>query len=345
MEPLGPTGWTVKGYAFPLSLVYGFVALVCSFQLGRIVYFRHKLLGFQAMFLLFTLIWAVARAVFFQLLYGWSSNAYVVLYWAPFILQFATFSFLVLFYHATLSHSQLDNPGGLRTGVALYVAVTTLLSVVLIALIALVITSGELQYALYLVRMIESFVAAMWLLLSLALGIFGWRVSRFLRSPGARVGLANIPSGRVLAVSLLLVVIFASRVGYDAFSCVRGSAPLAVDGSGTWQMVVLGCMFFSWEILPALLVLFLFKHIPRTDAPPYYVHGVPTHAIPTDSDENAGLLGWQQAAAAAGQAAPAMSVNYGGAWPSAAHPYAHTGVHSPYPVPGQESPSGSRRQG
>jgi hypothetical protein len=207
---------------------------------------RHKLLGFQAIFLLFTLIWAVARAVFFQLLYGWSSDAYVILYWAPFVLQFATFSFLILFYHATLSHSQLDNYGGLRTGVALYVAVNTLLLVVLVAVIALVITSGELQYALFLVRMLESFVAAMWFLLSLALGVYGWRVSRFLRSPGALVGLANIPSSRVLVVSLLLVIIFLSRVGYDAFSCVRGVAPLAVDGSGAWQMVALGCMFFCW---------------------------------------------------------------------------------------------------
>jgi hypothetical protein len=90
-------------------------------------------------------------------------------------------------------------------------------------------------------------------------------------------------------------------------------------------------VFACREILPALLVLFLFKHIPRTDAP-YYVHGMPTHAVP--ADENAGLLAWQQAAAAA----PAVSINYGEAWPSA-HPYSHTGIHSPYAVPSHESPS------
>eukprot|EP01137_Pigoraptor_chileana_P029035 Opistho-2@13707 len=82
--------------------LYALPFCYCGFQLGLILYHRHKKASYHTYFLLLCLSWITLRIIFFGI---WSHDlglpdswAIRLIYWLPLHIQFATFSLLVLFY-------------------------------------------------------------------------------------------------------------------------------------------------------------------------------------------------------------------------------------------------------
>eukprot|EP00455_Lapot_gusevi_P014986 TRINITY_DN17551_c0_g1_i1.p2 TRINITY_DN17551_c0_g1~~TRINITY_DN17551_c0_g1_i1.p2 ORF type:complete len:113 (-),score=12.86 TRINITY_DN17551_c0_g1_i1:69-407(-) len=88
-----------------ISIMYVLMFVLVSFQLVRIVVFRHKLYSFQVGFLVLCFIWLACRVVFWFFLDIDGNAAWLVtlVYLFPSVCQIATFSLLILFY-AKLVH-------------------------------------------------------------------------------------------------------------------------------------------------------------------------------------------------------------------------------------------------
>eukprot|EP00002_Diphylleia_rotans_P001857 TRINITY_DN11077_c0_g1_i1.p1 TRINITY_DN11077_c0_g1~~TRINITY_DN11077_c0_g1_i1.p1 ORF type:complete len:227 (-),score=36.01 TRINITY_DN11077_c0_g1_i1:145-825(-) len=88
-----------------LSLIlcmYGVAIVHLSVQAYRLVKYKHQLASFQSLFIQFNLVWALLRFVYFVLGladYQWDRPwKQILLYWIPYVIQYSTFSLLVLFY-------------------------------------------------------------------------------------------------------------------------------------------------------------------------------------------------------------------------------------------------------
>ena len=109
---------------FILAVVFLLMAVVCWFQILRFLWNRHRKFSYQMGFLLFVFVWTSCRFLFFLLVEDWSALTAVVLQWIPILIQFSTFSLLVVYYIQQLHRDAW--PRVMKITVFIYVTVNLL---------------------------------------------------------------------------------------------------------------------------------------------------------------------------------------------------------------------------
>eukprot|EP01126_Amoeba_proteus_P009637 TRINITY_DN13667_c0_g1_i1.p1 TRINITY_DN13667_c0_g1~~TRINITY_DN13667_c0_g1_i1.p1 ORF type:complete len:286 (-),score=52.69 TRINITY_DN13667_c0_g1_i1:14-871(-) len=135
-------------------------------------------------------------------------------------------------------------------------------------------------------RGLAFFVSFMYMVLSSLLGYFGWRLySRLLITTNVQMAFLG-SKRRTLFSTILLVFVFASRGVRDLLAGFDyGVIPLNTPKMGTKIQVLLVVMMMVWEIIPAIIVLFLFWHIPNpkeTNSPQLVFPSLATHQSPNE---------------------------------------------------------------
>lgn len=107
---------TVASYSFPLMLSFFLVCCLAALSIGRVIYFKHKILSFQMAFLLLAFVWSAMRGVmllFLALFEERSPMAYQLMLWIPLVAASMAFSLLIVHYGSVLNHENWES--GART--------------------------------------------------------------------------------------------------------------------------------------------------------------------------------------------------------------------------------------
>jgi len=255
-----PSFWAMA--AFPLTVSYLILTIVVIFQISRILYYRHNLYSFQLGFLVLCLVWGILRSIFFSVITVVKSD--VVLYtlqWLPMNLQFATFSLLVLFY-AHLVHRATWETSTKKIFTVIYFVTNFIfisLQVVLIGLNA----HEKIPYdnttdtvydkaQLYL-------SAVVFLILVFILGCYGWML---FSTRGNRSLIQQVPS-QIFLVTVVILALFSSRSIFD-FINAEVNLDIPVKTRDRKEGTIVFLLYFFWEILPTIMIILLFWHIPTT---------------------------------------------------------------------------------
>ena len=85
-----------------VSTGYCFLFCISFYQLFRILLYGHQLTSFATYFLSLVLVWTVLRCIYFAFGYQYYLNDRdnLLLFWIPAILQFATFSCILVYYES-----------------------------------------------------------------------------------------------------------------------------------------------------------------------------------------------------------------------------------------------------
>jgi len=149
-EPVFPTHFgqyevmsivvVARSFTFPLFFLYVGTFFIACFQILRLIWNRHKIIGWQSSFLFQVALWSIFRAFFFlfidplnQIDAPWFPAA---LYWFPVDIEFSTFSLLVLYY-ARLS-GKGEGKRKRRMEIMVYISVNVVFFI--ITLVAIVVT-------------------------------------------------------------------------------------------------------------------------------------------------------------------------------------------------------------
>jgi hypothetical protein len=114
-DPVTPIPFPTESPALPanvyvplttiLIMLYGVIYLLTLIQLGLIWYYKHKRFSYQTSLLFLILIWSSLRITLFSFYFKNAQEAnmlifvfYFILYCLPIVVQFCTFSVLVLYY-------------------------------------------------------------------------------------------------------------------------------------------------------------------------------------------------------------------------------------------------------
>ena len=131
---------------------------------------------------------------------------FLILYWTPSWLQFATFSFLLLFYYATMYHQVTGRATAnrqVRLALVLYTVINALFAIFLVVAVALSSNPhGSTSFELGVIHTQQVLQALMWLILIALLAFYGWRVSSLL-DQGSTILSALILRNRVNLLCIL----------------------------------------------------------------------------------------------------------------------------------------------
>jgi len=257
-----------------LAVLYAILFIFEGLQLFRIFYYRHKKKSFQVGFLSLCFFWNLLRVLFFAwLLTSSNKTLIIIVYWIPINIQFATFSLLVVFY-AHLHHTQKSEWYALkRRYIGLYVILNALFFILAVVWMGLGMHYDQSEYhdekePAWLDKIHSGFTGIVFLLLSCVIGYHGWKAAGLTRhtdyAQPKLVGKLSYP--RILSVAFLLFLVFTVRCVYDLL--------LTTNLVETWYVEVTPgtsagagftfLIFFSFEIIPIILVMILFGRVKST---------------------------------------------------------------------------------
>jgi hypothetical protein len=267
-----------------VSCLYGVLIVATVFQIGRILYYRHKLVSFQVGFLVLCFFWMALRiGACVALVCLWDNYpdwAYIALFSLPANLEFATFSLLVLFY-ASVIKKNLDKQQwekGHRVGFTVAFTVSNIAFLCIqIAWIAYVLVElGVLSPAQFdvefnrLQTIRAAYTAVAFALLTVLLSIYSFRLKSVLSSgQGSMPFQAKATSNtQVLGLTFTLLFLFFTRSLFDVLTAATSKVSIIFGPGGTsgdhvWFFIT----SLAWEIVPTFLVLMFFRSIPRTKVP------------------------------------------------------------------------------
>ncbi|GAM23495.1 hypothetical protein SAMD00019534_066700, partial [Acytostelium subglobosum LB1] len=268
---------------FPLFVLYISITLVVAFQIGRIIYNKHKKFSFRFGFLFLGLLWGVLRSVFWLTFYvdtnGLVSNLLLNI---PINIQFATYSLLVLFY-AHVVHRKTWEQSTKKLFTIIYVCVNTVLLVLQCVWIAFDYkdslnqptpsssgsgsngdcggaTDQQLNQMDQLMYILSGVV---FLLLVTILAVYGWRLNRIIKSTKSAQLQSQLPMS-IIPITFIIFLCFTSRCVFDFVSAIGSIPSIDLGCQSLAQSIIVIVMFFIWEILPYILILVLFWRIPTT---------------------------------------------------------------------------------
>eukprot|EP01137_Pigoraptor_chileana_P000170 Opistho-2@35870 len=251
------------------------MGLFTLFQLARIVYYRHKKLSYQSMFLSLCFLWAVLRTVLFglTLITNWSLAVYRFIYCVPITLQFATFSLLVLYFAQVVHKTKWQ-----LASKALYKRIllsTWMLSNVAffsvnITCVAIVGNRATFPKSIAIARVAVN--ETLFLLLSAALVVYMFRVMK-LSSASVLLQAKGTSLRQVVLLMALMAVLFTSRAVYNIVAVATNLTSFVVgnprhgsaadhfdfDDNKTYSYAFLCASLFLWEILPTFAMVWFFR--------------------------------------------------------------------------------------
>jgi hypothetical protein len=230
-------------------------------QMARILVNWHSVWGFHFPFLLLCFAFGVLRVAFF--VYNQASSELLTsfLFWSPINVQFAAFT-LVVVYHANVLYKRTWEDIR-KTVYCVYLLVNMLTLIVTCSILltcTAMTTERERKYHLCL--------AIQFLLLTIAYCGCGQLLSHVPRSS------MSVEKPQIVSTTRVAAVVFATRAAYnclaamDIFSLEFGptSKPLPLLNVYVFTCIVL------WEIVPTVVVLWLFRDIPKAKFPLGFHH-------------------------------------------------------------------------
>jgi len=267
---------TLLSFNIALAALYAFLCLFEGFQLLRIVYYRHKILSFQFGFLVLCFFWALLRALFFGFFMSLGNiPAYLIVYWSPINIQFATFSLLVVYY-AHLHHKQKSEWYSLkRRYTGLWATLNCLFLLLAISWLILGakydhLNGNDVVEPQWLTSLHLSFSGLVFLLLSIVIGWHAWRAANLMKESEQAHSqpkfAGKLSLRRILMVSILLFLLFAIRCFYDFIvsTNILATWHIEVSSGTTFVALLTFIVFFIFEIIPTILVLALFGQVQAT---------------------------------------------------------------------------------
>ncbi|XP_028676049.1 G protein-coupled receptor 137Ba isoform X1 [Erpetoichthys calabaricus] len=271
------------GLTVAYTIFYLLLFLFIYAQLWLILYYRHKRISYQTVFLFLCLLWAALRAVLFSFYFrnfvtanSLSPVVFWLLYCFPVCLQFFTLSLMNLYFAQVIFKAKSKyTPELLKYRWPLYLtflAVSVIFTVVNLTCALLVKVSSAETKTIVLVRVAIN--DTLFVLCAVSLALCLYRIAKmslaniYLESKGTSVSQVTIIG---VAVILLytsracynLVVLgladhrHVSSFDYDWYN-VSDQADLK-SKLGDAGYVVFGVILFVWELLPTTLVVFFFR--------------------------------------------------------------------------------------
>eukprot|EP01125_Pyxidicula_operculata_P019860 TRINITY_DN721_c7_g1_i1.p1 TRINITY_DN721_c7_g1~~TRINITY_DN721_c7_g1_i1.p1 ORF type:complete len:377 (-),score=23.79 TRINITY_DN721_c7_g1_i1:169-1299(-) len=263
----------LNSYSFALSVLYVLLAIITLFQISRILYFRHSIFHYQFGFLVFNFVWSVLRFSFWLIVPIESDLIEFVLQGIALQIQFSTFTMLVLFYSQLIYKADGSWHHYQKRAFVIYTLVNLLFLCAFLGTVIVSAVNDELKQEADNVN--AFIVSIMYLILSLAMAVFGWKLHKLVSTLTIKVPFLR-SSAHITIVSFILVSVFISRAIKDFLTGLDiGSLDVPNDPSASDTLAVeisLFVMMFLWEIIPAATVIFLFWRIPD----PRVVSKIPT---------------------------------------------------------------------
>eukprot|EP01094_Clydonella_sp_ATCC50884_P008882 TRINITY_DN18426_c0_g1_i1.p1 TRINITY_DN18426_c0_g1~~TRINITY_DN18426_c0_g1_i1.p1 ORF type:complete len:350 (+),score=40.85 TRINITY_DN18426_c0_g1_i1:250-1299(+) len=248
-----------------LFFCYLVVAFVAAFQIGRIVYYKHKKFSYQSAFLLLCFSWAVLRAIYFLVVTPSNQDAVwlAFIYWTPINIQFATFTLLVAYY-ASLVHPKWKERDW-KIALTLYIVsnVIFLIAVAVFLFWSVVDDAKEESQAEFLVAYTQGFSGATFFVLVIVLGSYALLV--FFKIRSSKISRPFHIQGspfHIVICTFIIVIIYISRSAYDIIT-IFGYLRLDWTDDVAKNMIIFA-LYCLWELTPVIIVLVLFRRIPKT---------------------------------------------------------------------------------
>ncbi|GAM18100.1 hypothetical protein SAMD00019534_012750 [Acytostelium subglobosum LB1] len=275
------TQW-FTGLTLSLFLTYLAITLVVAFQIGRIIYNKHKKFSWRSGFLLLGFLWGALRTVFW-LTFGVNQNQLVaeMLFSIPINIQFATFSLLVLFYAHVVHRSTWETSTKAIFSIA-YISINVLLFILQCVWIAFDYKDSlnqpnndnstnpnpnpcqttDTQLTVY-DQTAYILTGVVFLLLVSILAFYGWRLNFIIKSTKSAQLQSQLPIS-IIPITFIIFLCFTSRCIFNFISAVGSIPSINLDCDSVKQSITVFLSYFFWEILPYILILVLFWRIPST---------------------------------------------------------------------------------
>jgi len=247
-----------------MACLYAVTLLLSLYQITRIIFHRHNILHYQFVFLAFLFFWSAVRVVFLPFV-NWSSDTEEVLNGVAIVIQFATFSFVVLFY-AQMVHRRSASRFFGKFAVLIYLVV----NIIIIALfIGICFDLNQLVTAQAI------FNGCAYVILSVAVTAYGWKLKSLIGNKEVKVPFLKYRKA-LFTLTVILSLIFLIRAIWNFL--------LAAENENSWlnlvpiiqvgcpcpvirDQVIVSVMLIVWEVIPSAIMLGIFWKIPKKAKP------------------------------------------------------------------------------
>jgi len=240
------------------------LVILSLFQIMRIIYHRHNIFHYQFGFLFFCFIWGVLRVSFLPFVY-WPPIIENALNGAAIVIQFSTFSFVVLFYAQMVHRYTFQFLS--KVVIICFFAINLIILGVFIGICLIVSTQLEtFQAILY---------GCAYVLLSVAILFYGWKLKYLIFSKNVKVPFLKHRYS-LLILTLLLSFIFTLRAIWNFILAVQFNnlsislVPIIYYGCPCPKLIdqlITSSLLILWDIIPSAVMIGIFWKIPKSKSP------------------------------------------------------------------------------
>eukprot|EP00189_Rhodosorus_marinus_P010529 CAMPEP_0184746902 /NCGR_PEP_ID=MMETSP0315-20130426/9382_1 /TAXON_ID=101924 /ORGANISM="Rhodosorus marinus, Strain UTEX LB 2760" /LENGTH=425 /DNA_ID=CAMNT_0027219651 /DNA_START=573 /DNA_END=1850 /DNA_ORIENTATION=- len=251
-----------------VGVLYFALAIVVLSQIIRICFYRHNLLSFQSGFLVLTFSWSAIRSCVFLLNYE-PTGAFYFFQWLPVSLELATFLLLSMFCAYLVERGDWEKT-------RIYWQSGILAAVLFSTLLTLFCSMAVSLFDLNVVRRIHILHAGtVFLALSAILLYYSYHLydhdhfqgPSLLQPAGENVKKYDVANKMVMICTLLIFCFLlrafsdlAAAFGMMEYGILEGDGLVDAFRSHPFQASL---MLIVWELVPALVVITYFWHIPN----------------------------------------------------------------------------------
>jgi len=272
-----------------LACCYLGIAFFSSWQLAKIIFYRHNCASFQVPFVMLSFLWTSIRAIFFGLHLKLSQKALFGIFWVTNDLELTMYYLIVVFYIYWIKDEDAErrlslNTKRFRLGLQIMWGILVLVMFIkTFVTLSLCEDSGcntetgdaaHVQKFTYFVRAVEYLILAVvytFIMILIQYRRRKLRISAFeirVRDGLTRHGtLKNTVVGRKLMTMFWLI--FTTRCIFY-FASTNGKVwtlDITMDENQNKRFGIgVFILLFLWEILPTVMVLWCFSSIPTTNA-------------------------------------------------------------------------------
>eukprot|EP01100_Stratorugosa_tubuloviscum_P013367 TRINITY_DN6650_c2_g2_i1.p1 TRINITY_DN6650_c2_g2~~TRINITY_DN6650_c2_g2_i1.p1 ORF type:complete len:351 (-),score=78.52 TRINITY_DN6650_c2_g2_i1:183-1235(-) len=251
---------------FFLVLSYFSIILLVIIQFIRSIKYKNRLASFHTGFIFLCFLWSLLRAfffLFFDKLTTPESNfdnvAFILLYWFPFILQFATFALLVVFFAHIIHKHEWKRLKFIAW--LIYMLSNAFFIILFTIFVIFIFIEQDKSWPALSLQILAGVVA---LILMITLAVYGTLLTIKIRNGSSTSMIRNGDSPiSTILVTTFIFLAYASRTIFDFVTLIDGRG-LILETPCTFthgDTVTLIC-YICWEITPILLVLIFFGFIP-----------------------------------------------------------------------------------
>jgi len=121
------------------------------------------------------------------------------------------------------------------------------------------------------------------------LAYYGWRVGSLLHRKLIQIPFQSKPS-LIIGVTVILFLLFMSRAIYELLAALPLGIAIVLTSKVSWKELGMFVCFIVWEIIPTILVIFLFWRIPRSPKNIVLPRRVSVNTTPTDIGRHQGVV-------------------------------------------------------